>query len=214
MESTHLDVWVIEDNAHLRQTLVELLDGAPDLACTLDAEGCPPALLAIERGQVPQVVLMDLGLPEMSGIEGIRRLSEISPSSQVVALTAHDDDDRVLAALCAGAVGYLLKPASKIEVLEAVRTAASGGSPMSSGIARKVLRMFTETARPRQEYGLTEREREILELLTEERTQSQIARALFLSPHTVDTHLRNIYKKLQVRSRTGAVAKALRERLI
>lgn len=214
MDLTQLDVWVIEDNAHLRETLVELLDEAPDLACTFDAESCLPAIVALERGKVPQVVLMDLGLPDMSGVDGIRMLIELSPSSQVVALTAHDDEDRIVAALCAGAVGYLLKPASKFAVLDAVRTAASGGSPMSSGIARKVLCMFTETARPRQEYGLTDREREILELLTEERTQNQIAEVLYLSPHTVDTHLRNIYKKLHVRSRTGAVAKALRERLI
>ena len=214
LDERPLDVWLIEDNVHLRETLVELMAEARDLTCSLDASGCRPALDAIELGRIPDVVLMDLGLPGMSGVEGTRRITELSPSSQVVVLTAHDDDDRVLEALCAGAVGYLLKPASSQKVVRAVQTAAGGGSPMSAAIARKVLEMFTGIARPRQRYGLTDREREILELLIEEQTQREIAETLYLSPHTIDTHLRNIYRKLHVHSRTGAVAKALRERLV
>ena len=126
----------------------------------------------------------------------------------------HEDDDKIFAALCAGACGYLLKPASSEQIVAAVDTALHGGAPMNAVIARRVLGMFTQLARPRGDHGITEREREILQLLVAERSQKQIAQALELSPHTVDTHLRNIYAKLHVHSRSGAVAKAVQERLV
>jgi DNA-binding NarL/FixJ family response regulator len=141
----------------------------------------------------------------------------MAPATHVVVLTVKEADDTVFDALCAGASGYLLKPATGDRIIEAVRTARIGGAPMNAFVARKVLDMFTGAARPRGstgDYGLTDREQEILRLLCEEQTQKEIAAKLFLSPHTVDTHLRNIYGKLHVRSRTGAVGKALRERLI
>lgn len=214
MTDGDIHVWVVEDNAFLRDTVAELLDRSPGMGCALAAGTCEEALDALRRGKVPQVVLMDLGLPGMTGIEGIGRIKAISPASAIVVLTVHEDDDRVFEAICAGASGYLLKPASAEEIVQAVATAVRGASPMNAFIARKVLTMFTRNARPRADHGLTDREREILQLLIEERSQKQIAQALTLSPHTVDTHLRNIYAKLHVHSRSGAVAKALQDRIV
>lgn len=209
-----IHVWIIEDNAFFRETVAELIDQQPGMRCALAAVTCEEAIAALEAGDVPQVVLMDLELPGMSGVDGIRRIHEISPASQVVVLTIHEENDSVFQALCAGACGYLLKPSSSEKIVEAIRTALTGGAPMNAFIARRVLGMFAEFARPRGNYGLTPREREILQLLVDARLQKQIASTLSLSPHTVDTHLRNIYSKLQVHSRTAAVAKALRERLV
>ncbi|MGD2068998.1 MAG: response regulator transcription factor [Gemmatimonadota bacterium] len=204
----------MEDNRFLRDTIVELLEQREGVQCTLAVGSSEEALDALERGEVPQVVLMDLGLPGMDGIEGIRRIREVSPSSDVVVLTVREEDQDVFGALCAGASGYLLKPATGDRILEAVHTAREGGAPMNAYVARKVLAMFTRFSRPKGSYGLTEREREILHRLCEEMTQKEIAEALFISPHTVDTHLRNIYGKLHVHSRSAAVIKALREGLI
>lgn len=211
---TRIHIWIVEDNAFLRDTLVEVLDRQPWGRCTLAVETCEEALEALDRGEVPQVVLMDLGLPGMDGLEGISRIKTASPASHVIVVTVQEDRDQIFEALCAGASGYLLKPASASEVAEAIQTALDGGAPINAFIARKVLSMFTEYAAPRRDYGLTEREREILELLTEGCSQKRIAIALELSRHTVDTHLRNIYGKLHVHSRTAAVAKALKERLL
>lgn len=209
-----IDVWIVEDNANLRETIAELLARQPEIRCALAAASGEEAMAALDRGEVPQVVLMDLGLPGMSGVEGIRRIRAVSPSSQIVVLTVQETDDTVFEALCAGASGYLLKPASGELIVEAIRTALGGGSPMNAFIARKVLTTFARVVRPRGDYSLTPREGQLLQLLCEERTQKEIAEALFVSPHTVDTHLRNIYGKLHVHSRTGAVATALREGLI
>jgi len=216
MGGTETEVWVVEDNEFLRDTLVELLDAGRDTRCTLATGACEMALAALKRGEVPQVVLMDLGLPGMSGIEGIRRIKDASPASQIIVLTVQAEDDQVFDALCAGASGYLLKPASTAEITGAIRTTLDGGAPINAHIAGKVLAMFKQHAAPsmRGTYGLTAREREILERLTEGHPQKQIASQLSLSPHTVDTHLRNIYGKLHVHSRTAAVAKALQERLL
>ncbi len=214
MRNDDVDIWVVEDNQLFRDTVVEVLEQRDGVRCTFSAASCEEALGAIEDGAVPQIVLMDLGLPGMSGIEGIRRIGALSPSSRIVVLTVHEDDDSVFDALCAGAVGYMLKPASSEQILEAIDTALCGGAPMNAFIARRVIEMFARGVPPRQDYGLTRREREILHLLVGEKSQKQVAQELFLSPHTVDTHLRNIYAKLHVRTRSGAVAKALRERLL
>lgn len=212
--ATDTQVWIVDDNAYLRDTVAELLDREAGFRRTIAVGSCEEAIAELRRGGLPHVVLMDLGLPGMSGIEGIARIRAIAPSSQVVVLTVQEDDNDVFEALCAGATGYLLKPASGSEILAAVTTVLRGGAPMDARIARKVLNTLTRLAQPRGDHGLTTREREILELLVEERTQKEIAQLLALSPHTVDTHLRNIYAKLQVHSRSGAIAKALRERLL
>lgn len=209
-----IDIWIVEDNDNFRRTVHELLEREPGMHCSLASVSGEEAVMALERGHVPDVVLMDLGLPGMSGTETIRRIKALSPVTTVVVLTVREDDDAVFEAICTGASGYLLKPASRARIVEAVRTAVDGGSPMNAFIARRVLDRLSRTVRPRSDHDLTDRERELLELLCEERTQKEIAEVLFLSPHTVDTHLRNIYRKLHVRSRAGAVAKAIREGLI
>lgn len=214
MTANEIDVWIVEDNVYFRDTVFELIERQTHMRCTLAAGSCEEALRALGDGRLPDIVLMDLELPGMSGIEGIIRLRAISPSTHVIVLTVHEEDDSVFDALCAGALGYLLKPASSDRIVSAVETAVSGGAPMNAFVARKVLAMFTQRVRPRGNYGLTSRELEILELLVEAHSQKQIAGRLFLSPHTVDTHLRNIYAKLHVHSRSAAVAKALQERLI
>ena len=214
MEHPDTLVWIVEDNDHFREAVQDILRDADGMACDLAATSCETALAALAVGRVPDVVLMDLGLPGIGGVEGIRKIRETSPESRVVVLTVHEADESVFEALCAGASGYLVKPSSGRQIVQAVQDARDGGAPMNAFVASRVLDVFTRYVRPRGEYGLTDREREILQLLVEDRTQQEIAEALFLSPHTVDTHLRNIYAKLHVHSRTSAVAKALRERLL
>jgi DNA-binding NarL/FixJ family response regulator len=208
-----IHVWIVEDNGFLRDTIVELFAQRSDMRCTVAVSSCEEALAVLERGLVPQVLFMDLELPGMSGLQGIARVKAISPATHVIVLTVHEDNDKVFEALCAGASGYLLKPASGDRIVEAVESALHGGAPMNAFIARRVLDMLLPSAR-KDNYGLTDREREILQMLVDANSQKQIARLLSLSPHTVDTHLRNIYAKLHVHSRAGAVAKALQERLL
>ncbi len=207
-------VWIVEDNAFLREAVRDLFEDRPGMRCTLAAGSCEEALAVLRRGHLPHVVFMDLGLPGMGGIDGIRRIRALAPDTHVVVLTVSAEDEKVFEALCAGASGYLLKPASTEQIAGAVETALQGGAPMNAVIARKVLLMLARSARPRGDQGLTEREREILQLLVAEQSQKQIAQALGLSPHTVDTHVRNIYAKLHVHSRSGAVARAIQQRLL
>ncbi len=212
-----LDVWVVEDNPVLRRALTALFEEAPFMRCALAEDCCEPAVAAAEAGDLPDVVLMDLGLPGMGGIEGTRRLKSLVPTADVVILTIHEDSDKVFDAICAGASGYLLKPSSSETILDAVRAVRTGAAVINPAIARKVLSLFARLAEPRsgaEEYGLTPRERQILQLLVDGLTIRQIADRLEVSFHTVDTHIRNIYSKLHVHTRGGAVAKAVKERLI
>lgn len=208
------DVWLVEDNALFRETIADLLNDAPGVQCTMAFAACEEALAALESDLLPDVILMDIGLPGMSGLEGVGRIKTLAPAVHVVMLTVHHDDDKIFEAICAGASGYLLKTARPEEIVQAVVQARTGGAPIDARIARRVLEMFTRLAAPRADYGLSDREREILHHLVEGRTKKQIAEALFLSPHTIDGHIRNIYAKLQVHTRTGAVTKALKENLI
>jgi DNA-binding NarL/FixJ family response regulator len=207
-------VGIVEDNRFFRDTVVELLDQQDGMECTLAVGSVEEVRAELQNAPPPDVVLMDIELPGASGLEGIALLIALSPTINVIVLTVHQDEDKIFRALCAGACGYLVKPASAGRIIDAVETAARGGAPMNALIARKVLTMFMRAARPGSSYGLTEREREILQLLVAANSQKQIARLLDLSPHTVDSHLRHIYAKLHVNSRAGAVAKALQERLL
>ncbi len=215
--TTSLDkitIWLIEDNLRFRHTLAELINNAEGIQCTSSFDSCEEALAELQHSDAPRVILMDIGLPGMSGIEGVRRIKKVTPTTDVVILTVYDDDDKVFEAVCAGASGYLLKDASVDSILVAIREVAQGGAPMNAHIARRMINMFTGLAAPRGDYGLTDREREILHLLTDGLTKRQIADKLFLSFFTIDTHVRNIYAKLHVHSRSGVVAKVLKERLL
>ena len=207
-------IWIIEDHAAFRRTLVRVLNAEDGLQCTRDFDSCEKALAALARDDAPDLFLLDVGLPGMSGLEGIRLIKERSPKTLVVILTVFEDDDKVFTAICAGAAGYLLKTSSAAEITQAVRNALDGGSPMTSRIARRVLDMFSKLAPKQSNYGLSEREKEILQLMVTGLIKKEIADRLTLSIHTVDTYLRRIYEKLEVNTRTGAVAKALKEGLV
>lgn len=207
-------VWIIEDNALLRGGIEDTLDLADGLACPVAVESVEEALDALTMGHRPDIVLMDIGLPGMDGIAGAKAIRDVSPDARIVMLTIHEENDKVVQAICAGASGYLLKPASPQRVVEAVREVRDGAAPINGYIAGKVLGMFARLAAPGPDYGLTAREKEVLQLLVDGLTMKEAAGRLSLSYHTIDAHIRKVYGKLHVRSRSGAVAKALRERLI
>ncbi len=172
---------------------------------------------ALERvaGDVPDIVLSDIGLPGMSGIEGIRILKERHPNLLVLMLTIHDDDERIFDALCAGASGYLLKNTQPARLLEALREAVSGGAPMSPEVARRVIALFREFRPPDStKCELTPHEVRLLRLFVEGHNYRTAAAELGVTVHTISFHLRSIYEKLQVHSKSEAVAQALRRRLV
>lgn len=206
-------IWIVEDNEFYRKTIEELVNQAGRFECSRSFNSCETALSALHDEVPPDVILLDIGLPGMSGIEGIGRMKSITPSALIIILSVHDDDDNVFKALSAGASGYLLKNSTKERIIESIDEVLQGGAPMNAQIARKVLAMFTRIANPGADYHLTGREREVLHLLIDGQTKSKIAEKLFLSYHTVDNHIRNIYSKLHVHSRPAVVAKALKERL-
>jgi DNA-binding NarL/FixJ family response regulator len=191
-----------------------VLNAETDIQCSRDFDSCEKALAALTGGDLPDLVLLDVGLPGMSGLDGIRLIKERSPKTLVVILTVFEDDDKVFQAVCAGAAGYLLKTSSAAEITQSVHEALAGGSPMNPRIARRVLEMFSKFAPKQSDYGLSDREKEILQLMTTGLIKKEIADRLTLSVHTVDTYLRRIYEKLEVNTRTGAVAKALKEGLV
>ncbi len=209
-----MTLWLIEDDAFFRQMLVDLLDGVDNVHLAHAFEACEPALAALQAGEIPDVILSDISLPGIKGTEGARRIKALCPTAQIVMLTIHDDDDTIFEAICAGASGYLLKNAPAGRILSALDEVQRGGVPFTAPVARKVLELFKGTATPVHDYGLTDREKEILLLLADGIKQKQIAEQLFLSLYTIETHLRNIYAKLHVRNGIAAVSKALRERII
>jgi DNA-binding NarL/FixJ family response regulator len=208
-----LSVWLVEDNHTFRNAVARVLGQAPDLECAHDFSNAEQALAALEAGAVADVILLDVVLPGLNGIETVKRIKSLSPATHVVMLTVFDDDEKIFKAICAGASGYLLKTAPVEKIIESIREVHAGGAPMTPQVARSVLEMFGRVSLPRHDYGLTPRERRILELMTQGLIKKEIAEQLALSYHTVDTHLRNIYTKLHVHTRTGAVSKALKERL-
>ena len=209
-----IGVWIVEDDALFREGVKKLIDRTPEFHCDRTFTNCEDALRTFETEDAPRILLMDLGLPGISGIEGMRRVKEISPSTNVLVLTIYDDDGRVFEAICAGASGYLLKSSSGKEIVNALSQLIQGGAPMNAQVARRVLDLFSRMAGPKGERDLTVREKEVLHLLVDGLSKKQIADKLIVSFYTIDTHLKNIYEKLHVHTRSGVVAKALRERLV
>ena len=208
-------VWVVEDNALFRDTLSELINRSGRARCTRVFGDGSSALAALAEGrELPALILMDIALPGISGIECAQRLRKSHPSVPIVMLTIHQSNDQIFKAICAGASGYLLKSDTQEEILRGIENVLDGGGAMDRQIARRVLEMFSRMATPQADYSLTDREREILKLLVDGHTKHQIAEQLFLSPHTIDGHVRNIYMKLHVNNRGRAVAKAVRENLL
>lgn len=205
-----ITVAIVEDNEKIRDGLAMLIDGSDGFSCTATYESAEDALRHLP-GHPAHVVLMDIQLPHMSGIECVARLKEIQPDVQVMMLTVFEDDERVFKSLVAGATGYVLKRTPPAELLECIRQLHEGGSPMSYQIARKVVQAFQQTGKsPKETENLTDREMEVLSLVAKGYQDKEIAGSLFLSIKTVRTHLRNIYQKLHVRSRTEAVLKYLK----
>lgn len=207
-------VWLIEDHADSRRVLMRVLNRTALMECPCAFSTCEEALEALRTQPPPDVILLDVGLPGMSGIEGIPRLKELSPRTHIIMLTVFDDPEKVFNAICAGASGYLLKSSDEDAIATAVNEVLKGGAPMNPRIARLVLDAFAARVRPARDYGLSERERQVLELMVQGLVKKEIADRLGLSYHTVDNHLRNIYAKLHVNTRGGAVAKALSEHLV
>lgn len=205
-------IWLIEDNETFRKSLARGLERTGRFECP-GSYGTAEEALA-EDGVEPSVVLIDVRLPGMDGIEAMGRLREKLPNAALIVLTVFEEEDKIMRAICAGAQGYLLKTAPVSEIALAIDDVLDGGSPMNSRIARRVLELFSRLVPRRMDYGLTNREKEILQQLVEGRIKKEIAALVGLSVHTVNTHMRNIYDKLKVNTVNGAVAKALRERLV
>lgn len=204
-----MTVGIVEDDAVLRKSLARLIG---DTYGTQNILACASSEEALQKFVTykPQVVLMDLNLPQMPGTECIRRLKELLPQTQVIVLTVYEDSEHIFRALKAGASGYLLKRSDPEEVLEAITNAREGGAPMSSQVAHRVVQSFHEPAATALDTtALTEREREILNFLSKGFANKEIADKLNISVPTVRTHLRHIYEKLHVRSRSEAIVKYL-----
>ena len=205
-----ISVSIVEDNEQLRVTLARLIGREKDFRCASDYADAETALAGLP-GDKPDVVLMDINLPGMNGVECVRRLKQSLPSTLVLMLTAYEDTENIFNALAAGASGYLLKRAPRAELLEAIREVCRGGSPMTPHIARLVVQSFQKAApsAPATE-NLSTREQEVLDCLSQGFLYKEIAEKLGISYETVHTYIRRIYEKLQVRTRTEAVAKFLK----
>ena len=212
--NTRIRVAIIEDLREVREGLAALINGSAGFQCAASYRTMEDALRSI-GDQRPHVILTDIGLPGMSGIEGTRLLRERLPDVPILALSVYDDDDNVFNAICAGASGYLLKNTAPARLLESLQEVVGGGAPMSPAIARRVVTLF-RTVRPpaHASYHLTPQEVTLLKLIVEGHHYKTAAHVMGISPNTVSFHLKHVYEKLQVHSKTEAVAKALRERLI
>ena len=207
-------VAIVEDQREIRECLALLVNGTDGYTCSGSYRSMEEAIEKIPR-QVPDVLLSDIGLPGMSGIDGVRRLKELCPNLLVLMLTVYDDDERIFDAMCAGACGYLLKKTPPARLIASLQEVVDGGAPMSPEVARRVIALFREIRPPdRAEYHLTPHETRLLKLFVEGHNYKTAAVELKVSVNTINFHVRSIYDKLQVHSRSEAVAKALRNRLV
>lgn len=214
MTAPSVRVVVIEDLAEVRQGLAILIGGTIGYQCTGAFRTMEDALAGIDASR-PDVILTDIGLPGMNGIEGTRILNERYPAVPILVLSVYGDDENVFDAICAGASGYLLKSTPPALLLSSIREVVDGGAPMSPEVARRVVTLFRDFRPPeRASYRLTPQETELLKLMVDGHHYKTAAHEMGISTNTVSFHLKHIYLKLQVHSKTEAVAKALRERLV
>jgi len=207
---------IIEDNNTIREGLAALINGTSGYSCVGSFGDCESFLLKLDKLDV-DVILMDIGLPGMNGIDGITKAKKIKPDLNILMLTVYEDSQSVFKALCAGACGFLVKKTPPSRLLEAIKDASEGGAPMSSLIARQVINVFRQTqGKVSEEKGtnLSAREIEVLTSLSDGNNYQEIADRLFISVDTVRHHIRNIYRKLHVHSQSEAVAKAIRKGII
>jgi DNA-binding NarL/FixJ family response regulator len=214
LDSATISIALVEDDRRIREGLRVLLDGTSGFRC-IHAWRSMEEALAHPWNPIPDVALIDIGLPGISGIEGIALIRERYPAVALVMLTVFDDDERIFNALCAGACGYLLKGTPPAKLLESIREVVAGGAPMSPEIARRVVNLFRTVRPPDQsDHSLTPHELRILKLLADGHSYKSAAAEMNVAFYTIAFHVQNIYQKLQVHSKSEAVAKALRSRLI
>ncbi len=211
-----INVVIVEDNKNIREGLAALINGTEGFKCQGAYSDCESFLRDIDSLKM-DVVLMDIALPGMNGIEGVKKAKKINPDINILMLTIYEESEIVYEAICAGAYGYLVKKTPPSRLIDAIREVYEGGSPMSSRIARQVITSFQTFQDARtvdSQYNLSPRELEVLKHLAEGSNYQEIADELFISVDTVRHHIRNIYKKLQVHSQSEAVAKAIRKKII
>lgn len=209
-----IKVLIYEDNPQLREGLTMLIDGSDGFSVVASYKNCNNIIPELEAWN-PDVILMDIDMPGVNGIEGLKRIREVNQNIKVLMLTVFDDNKNVFEALKNGANGYLLKKTPPAKLLEYIGDVATGGAPMTSSIATQVLKMFSEL--PQQannEYNLSEREKQVLQLLVNGYSYKMIANDKFIAIDTVRSHIKKIYEKLQVNSKSEAVAKAFKDKLI
>lgn len=209
MKEEDIHVAIVEDEDEIRELFEKIIDCSPGFSCKHVFNDCESALEPIKTAK-PDVVLMDIQLPGMDGIEGLKILKAALPDTDFIMLTIRDEEEIVFKSLCAGATGYLLKDTPPVKLLAAIKEVREGGSPMSPGIARKIAISF----QPSADNPLSVREREVLARLADGENYSTISEKLFISGHTVRAHIKNIYSKLQVGSRAEAVITAIKQKLI
>lgn len=207
-------VAIVEDQREIREGLSTLINFTDGFECTGSYRSMEEALERVKHN-LPDVVLSDIGLPGMSGIEGIKILKERYPQLTILMLSVYDDDERIFDALCAGACGYLLKKTAPAKILDCLREAMAGGAPMSPEVARRVIALFREVRPPEKvDYDLTPHEVRLLKLLADGHTYGTAAAQLGVTRNTISFHLKNIYEKLQVHSKSEAVARAYQHGLL
>jgi len=206
-----LKLIIYEDKDTLRESLTLILNSMEDVKVIASFNNCNTADKDIQQLQ-PDVVLMDIDMPGKNGIYGVEKIKQTSPNINVIMHTVFDDDDKIFKSLEAGADGYLLKSTSPAKLYEAIKDVTLGSAPISPGVAKRVLQAFHQ--KPKQNFDLSPREKQILQLLVDGHTYKKISAECFISMDTVRTHLKNIYTKLQVNSGKEAVVKALRYRIV
>ncbi len=208
MRNDTIHIAIVEDDNEIRQTLTLIIDGTQGFSCKYSFPDGESAMASIANLPI-DVVLMDIDLPGISGIEVTKRLKQKCPELDFIMLTVQSDDDSIFESLCVGASGYLLKDTNPADLLVHIKEVFDGGSPMSSQIARRIFNSFRIIDNP-----LSDRETEVIRMLSKGMNYKEVAIDLFLSPHTVKTHIKNIYAKLHVNSRAEAIYKAFKQKLI
>jgi DNA-binding NarL/FixJ family response regulator len=214
MSESPIHVLIIEDNAAYRKALRYALNNVGGIECRGACQSYEDAALVLDIPPAPDVILLDLGLPGKSGLEAIKDIRATAPETHVLVLTQFDDKPKVFQAISEGASGYLLKTSPTDEIIRGIREVMGGGAPLNAQIAKMVLTTFSANPPAQNETDLTKRETEVLRLLSDGFIKKEIADQLDISYHTVDMHVRNIYRKLQVHNLSGAVAKALKRGLL
>jgi DNA-binding NarL/FixJ family response regulator len=210
-----IKVTIFEDNRSLREGLATMIAGTPGFECVGAFPNCNNLLKNISQAK-PDVVLMDIEMPGINGIEAVAMIKEEFPEMKVLMETIFDDDEKIFNSICAGAEGYILKHTPPAEIMEAIREIHEGGSPMTPSIANRVLKMVKQRPEPgnRESFDLSAREKEILTCLVKGMSYKMVADTCFISIETVNVHIKNIYRKLQVHSKSEAVIKAIRGKIV